>query len=62
MQTDWVSRFSGPNAFEDSGNSMCVDDSGNVYVTGSVQTSPSITKCTTIKYDKFGDSLWVRDY
>ena len=62
MQTDWVSRFSGPGAYEDSGNAICVDDSGNVYVTGSVQTSPSITKCTTIKYNKSGDSLWVRDY
>ncbi len=60
MYQEWSRRFT--SAYEASGNAICVDDSGNVYITGSVNTSPSISKCTTIKYNKYGDSLWVRDY
>lgn len=59
MQLDWVQRYNGPD--EDSGNALAVDDSGNVYVTGGVQAGASFI-CTTIKYNKFGDSLWVRNY
>ena len=61
MQIDWVSRYSGAGSLEDAGLAICVDDSGNVYVTGGVQTGFGY-KCTTIKYNKNGDSLWVRDF
>ncbi|MBK8552248.1 MAG: SBBP repeat-containing protein [Ignavibacteria bacterium] len=59
MQQDWAQRFGGPD--DDASNSVCVDDSGNVYITGGVQVQSSL-KCVTIKYNKNGDSLWVRDY
>ncbi len=62
MLTEWVKRYSGPGTFEDAGNAMCVDDSGNVYVTGAVQLTSLAFSCTTIKYNKFGESLWVREY
>ncbi|MEO8666029.1 MAG: SBBP repeat-containing protein [Ignavibacteria bacterium] len=61
MQLDWVKRYSGPGSLEDEAFAVCVDDSGNVYVTGGVEVLDGF-KCTTIKYNKNGDSLWVRDY
>ncbi len=60
MQLEWARRYNGgPDA--DGGYGICLDDSGNVYVTGGVQTGSGY-KCTTIKYNENGDSLWVRDY
>jgi len=61
VQLDWVKRYSGIGSLSDGGFGICTDKSGNVYVTGSVQISSGYL-CTTIKYDKFGDSMWVRKY
>jgi len=61
MQMDWARRFNGPGSLDDAANAVIVDDSGNVIVTGGVEISSGY-KCTTIKYNKYGDSLWVRDY
>ncbi len=61
MQMDWARRFNGPGSLDDAANAVILDDSGNVIVTGGVEISSGY-KCTTIKYNKYGDSLWVRDY
>ncbi len=61
MQTQWVKRYSGSGTLEDAASAVIVDDSGNIVVTGAVEISSGY-KCTTIKYNKFGDSLWVRNY
>ncbi len=61
MQMDWARRFNGPGSLDDAAQAIIVDDSGNVIVTGAVEISSGY-KCTTIKYNGYGDSLWVRDY
>ncbi len=61
MQLDWARRYTGAGSLEDGAGAVCVDDSGNVYVTGGIEIAIGY-KCTTIKYNKYGDSVWVRDY
>ncbi len=59
MYQEWARRYN--QRGDDAASAICVDDSGNVIVTGGIQI-PSGYKCTTIKYNKYGDTLWVRDY
>lgn len=51
----WVRRYNGPENAFDVARDIAVDDSGNVYVTGS-------SVAATIKYDRLGNELWVRRY
>ncbi len=57
----WVSRYTSPGIASDVANALAVDDSGNVYVTGS-NGSGTFADYATIKYDSDGDTLWVRSY
>jgi hypothetical protein len=47
--TSWVRRYDAPGSFDDEATAITMDDSGNVYVTG--------TK-GTIKYDRHGNQIW----
>ncbi|MEO6694736.1 MAG: SBBP repeat-containing protein [Ignavibacteria bacterium] len=58
----WVRRYNGTGNSEDLGYRIKVDASGNVYVTGASTGSTSGHDYVTIKYNTFGDSLWVRRY
>jgi len=58
----WVRRYSGPGINEDYAYALVVDDSGNVYITGYIETSGSSSEYATIKYAANGDTLWVRRY
>ena len=53
----WVARYNGPGNGDDRANAIAVDDSGNVYVTGS-----SAGDYATIKYGPDGTEQWVAQY
>ena len=63
MNLEWMKRYHGSYSGGSNGaNAIDVDDSGNVYVTGSSQISSSRFDYVTIKYNKFGDSIWTSKY
>ncbi|MEA3311297.1 MAG: SBBP repeat-containing protein, partial [candidate division WOR-3 bacterium] len=61
----WVARYDGSANEEDRANSIAVDNSGNVYVTGCSKGSALLDAnmdYATIKYDSLGNQLWVARY
>jgi hypothetical protein len=61
----WVARYNVEEGNQAQGNSLVVDDEGNVYVTGnSIFTVNDYTSsdAATIKYDSDGNELWVSRY
>jgi uncharacterized delta-60 repeat protein len=58
----WVARYDGPGHDMDHAFAIAVDDSGNVYVTGTSLDTNDCTDYATIKYNSFGDTVWVRRY
>jgi hypothetical protein len=60
--TKWVQRFNGPGFGSDQGSAIAADKKGNVYITGSIAGNATETDIISIKYDKNGDSMWVRIY
>ena len=59
--TAWVRRYNGPTNYDDQASAIAVDDSGNVYVTGSSYNGLNYDYAT-IKYYPDGDTAWVRRY
>lgn len=57
----WVKRFSGPGSNQDFGRDIALDNSGNVYVTGSCVFGGN-RDYITIKYDNDGHEIWSASY
>jgi uncharacterized delta-60 repeat protein len=58
----WVKRYNGTGNEDDRANAICIDNSGNVYVTGESWGIGTFADYLTIKYNSSGDSLWSRRY
>ncbi len=64
----WASFYNGPAGpfgSEDRPHFLSVDDSGNVYVTGESSAGLigiGLDMYATVKYNKFGDSVWTARY
>jgi uncharacterized delta-60 repeat protein len=58
----WVARYDGTAEYFDRATALAVDDSGNVYVTGSTGIDSYRYDYATIKYGPNGDTLWLRLY
>lgn len=59
---EWAKRYSEPAVYADVANSVAVDDSGNVYVTGESAANGFNFDYATVKYNSSGDQQWVRRF
>jgi uncharacterized delta-60 repeat protein len=60
--TKWVKRYNGPGNGRDRASAIAVDNAGNVYVTGVSVGGDEFGDYATIKYDRDGNTKWVKRY
>jgi uncharacterized repeat protein (TIGR01451 family) len=63
----WIAKYNGPENGYDEGKVIVLDEIGNIYVSGTSFSNKSNEGETnydivTIKYDSFGNELWVARY
>jgi len=57
----WVKRYNGPGNSSDVGYAIGLDAAANIIVTG-LSVISTFTDYCTIKYNTFGDTLWISRY
>src|SRR3989339_140550 len=58
----WTRTYNGAANSTDSGIGIAVDDSGNVYVTGTEEVTGQSYNIWTRKYDSSGSEVWTKTY
>lgn len=58
----WSQQFDGETHLDDMAKAIAVDDSFNLYVTGSSEIQKNITEIVTIKYDRDGNEVWTKHF
>ncbi len=58
----WVQRYNGQGSSNDYANSMVIDNSGNIYVTGASYGNGTNSDYATLKYNSSGVEQWFQRY
>jgi len=58
----WASRYSGPGASYDAGNSIACDSNSNIYVGGYITVSEFNRDYITLKYSSSGQQNWLQTF
>ncbi len=58
---EWLALYEGPSSGDDRAASIAVDDSQNVYITGS-SNGATANDYVTVKYDGRGSMAWIQRY
>ena len=58
----WVNRYDGTGSGQDEANDLAIDNSGNVYVTGTSVGASTFSDYATIKYNSTGSQQWITRY
>ena len=59
---EWVKQFNGDYNGNDQGESVVVDHSGNVIISGKLRDSTSVLPLLTAKYDRNGNTAWIKKF
>ena len=58
----WTKKFNGTANGNELANDLALDNTGNIYVTGSTIGTKTINDFVLIKYSAGGDEIWTRTY
>lgn len=56
----WIKKYINEDSILAVPKAMCIDDSANIYITGRCSNLTPYGKTATIKYNKYGDIVWVK--